>query len=159
VILLNGLRSAVAGLGQGLGQLATQSAADHALAADGTAKTHHIPDGALTLGLLNQQNVDVKWLPGNISVPKSGDRTYLSISVGGDHIVTAANIIGCTYGLTVSTANDPIIGQDKLHGVGTYYEAPTEKQSYTCSTDSAPTSGWQPANSSQLKQISSPTSG
>jgi hypothetical protein len=159
VTLVNTLRS---GLGQAVGQAvggAIEGAAAQASSADDTAKAHHIPDGALTLSLLNQ-HLDVEWLPGSDSVPISGNKTYVSITVGGDHVVTAANIIGCDYGLTVSSASDPIIGQDHLPGVGTYVGPPDGAESLSsCSADSAPTSGWEQADRSVLKQIITPTSG
>jgi hypothetical protein len=146
-------------LGQAIGG-AIEGAAAEASSANDTAQAHQIPDGALTLSLLNEQNLDVEWLPGSDSVAISGNKTYVSITVGDDHVVTAANIIGCDYGLTVSSASDPIIWQDHLPGVGTYVGPTGGAESVSaCSADSAPTSGWQPADPSVLKQIITPTKG
>jgi hypothetical protein len=124
-----------------------------------TAETHHIRDGALTLGLLNSQHARVIWITGDRSVPISGRSTYVSISVGDDHVVTAVNQLACAYGLTVSAANDPIIAKDQLPGAGTYYEFDLSSQAPSCSADSAPTSGWLSVTPTQLEQIRSQTSG
>ena len=129
-------------VGKAVADVSSQGAAANALLADHTARAHHIPDGALTLALLDQQRFDVKWVAGDASVPISGAKTYVSISMDGHHVLTAANIIGCSYGLTVSTANDPIVRQDGLPGVGTYWVVPVPSQSASiCSANSAPRSG------------------
>ncbi len=136
------------GIGEAVSEAATEGAATFALSADETAKAHHIWDGALTLSLLNQERLDVKWLPADVSVPLSGGNTYVSVSVAGDEVTTADDIIGCEYGLTVSALNDPIIGQDHLPGTGTYWAASESPlgPGATCSADSAPSSGWERAN-------------
>jgi len=138
----------------------TQEAAAAAFSADGVAKSHRIPDGALTTSLLNQQRPGVKWLPGNVPTPASGSHTYVSVGVAGDHVVTAAETAGCIYGLTVSASNDPIIAQDQLPGAGTYWALPVRLGSPSaCSADSAPTSGWGRADRSALEWINTPTKG
>lgn len=147
------------GIDQAVGEMSVSGAAS-ALSADRTAKAHHLQDGALTLALLNNQHVTVKWFSGDRSVPMSSRTTYVSINVGDDHVVTAVNQLGCAYGITVAAANDPIIGQDQLPGVGTYYEFSLgPPPTHACSADSAPTSGWQSISPSQLQKTGTPTSG
>lgn len=139
-----------------------EGAAARSQAADEIATIDRIPDSALTVALLNQQQLDVKWLSASDSVPKSGKTTYVSISLGGDHVVAAAKfLLACTFGLTVSSASDPIIGQDQLPGVGTYWSVSQggSQSTSSCSADSAPTSRWEPADRSVLKQIMTSTSG
>jgi hypothetical protein len=125
-----------------------EGAAVQARSADFTARAHHIFDGALTLDLLNGQHDNVKWLPGGDSVPVSGKTTYVSISVGGDHVFTAVEVNrgACEYGLTVSAVNDAIIGQEHLQGVGTYWAIEVPGSVKTCTADSAPTSVWNYSN-------------
>jgi hypothetical protein len=156
--------SAYNGILKGVGaaaEVATQEAAAAASSADGVAKSHGIPDGALTLALLTQQRLGVNWLPSNVQASFSATHIYVSVGVAGDHVVTAADPGVCIYGLTVSSSNDPIIGQDQLPGVGTYWAIPVGAgSSSACSADSAPTSGWEPADrSAALKQIITPTKG
>lgn len=138
-------------IGQAIVEL-VESGAAQALSADKAAESHHIQDGSLTLGLLNHQHVGVTWISGDLSVPVSGRSTYVSISVGDDHAVTAVNKGVCSYGLTVSALNDPVIVQDHLSGVGTYWAlAGTTKR---CSADSAPSSGWNPFDEQAFRQAS-----
>ena len=156
--------SAYHGIVRGVGAAAveaTQEAAAAASSADDVAKAHDIPDGALTLALLTQQRLGVNWLPSNVPAPVNGSFNYVSVGVAGDHVVTAVHAAGCIYGLTVSSSNDPIIGQDQLPGVGTYWAIPVGAGSTSaCTADSAPTSGWEPADTSAaLKQIITPTKG
>lgn len=139
-----------------------EGAAARSQAADEIATIDRIPDSALTLAPLNQQHLDVKWLSASDSVPKSGKTTYVSISLGGDHVEAAAKfLLSCTFGLTVSSASDPIIGQDQLPGVGTYWSVSQggSQSTSSCSADSAPTSGWELADRSVLKEIMASTSG
>ncbi len=157
-----GLRAFGGAVIQGFTDYGEHDAAAWSLSADGAAKAHHIWDGALTLSLLNQQYLDVKWLPGDESVPVSGQKTpetYVSISVGGDHVVTAAMVLFCSYGLTVSASNDPIIREDRLSGLGTYWTLQGAPQPASlCSADSAPNIGWERADRSELKSITNPAS-
>lgn len=147
---------------QAFGEATTVGPPAYARFADDTAKTHHIFDGALTLRLLNQQHLDVKWFSGDHSVsPFLADNKIakpaddVSVSVGGDHVVTAAYLLGCAYGLTVSAANDPIIGEDHLPGVGTYWDGNQSSPLATnsCSADTAPTSGWERANPNEIRSF------
>ncbi|HLN17463.1 MAG TPA: hypothetical protein VK277_12030 [Acidimicrobiales bacterium] len=158
------LQSAGRDLGQGIGQamgVITQGAAAKASFADGVAKAHHIPDGGLTLAVLNQQRPDVRWLAGDRSAPLSGNDPYVSISVAGDYVITVADFASCTFGLTVSAKNDPIISQDHLPGVGTYYVFPNPSPSLTptCSANAAPTTGWTTADTAVIRQINASSSG
>jgi hypothetical protein len=132
----------------------TQGAAAESLSADDIARAHHIPDGELTIGLLNHQHLDVTWLSGADSVPLGGNKNYVSIAVGSDHVLTAVNQGFCAYGVTVSGAKDPIISKDRLPGIGTYFEFTDGTQpTATCSADSAPTSGWEPTDRSELEPM------
>jgi hypothetical protein len=141
-------------------EVTTEEAAAAAFSADGVAKSHRIPDGALPLSLLTQQRSGVNWLPSNVPAPVSGSYTYVSVGVASDHVVTAVDTAGCIYGLTVSASNDPIIRQDQLAGVGTYWAIPERLGSPpACSADSAPTSGWERADRSALEWINTPTKG
>lgn len=142
----------------------TETAAAEALLADDTATSHQLPLGALTLALLDQQRPHVTWSGGSDSVPISSNRTYVSVAAAGGHVVTAVNMGFCTYGLTVIANDDPIIGQDQLSGVGTYSALSTTMASAvasatSCSAESAPSSGWVPANRSAMERIIAPTSG
>lgn len=136
------LRDVAIDIGKGLNLAPLfEAGAVQARSADETAIHHHLWDGALTLDLLNDQHSDVRWIPGNDPVAVSGKRTDVSVSVGGDHVVTAVNEALCSYGIAVSAPNDPIIAQDQLPGVGTYWtfnSGAPEK----CSADSAPSTGW-----------------
>jgi hypothetical protein len=155
VFILGAVHGVVTAVGQSAGDVATEGAAAEALSADEVAKSHHIPDGALTLSLLNQQQPDVVWLPGDVPVPISGDRTYVSTQMASGHVVTAANFAGCVYGLTVSEASDSVISQYRLRGTGTYWALQDSSTSGApCSADTAPTFGWQRADTNDLKQIS-----
>jgi hypothetical protein len=156
---VNRFYAAVKSAGPAIGDAMTQGAAATALTADDTARANHVPDGALTLSLLNQQHLDVDWLPGNASVPTSGNKTFVSITVGDSHVVTAASIIGCEYGLTVSSADDPIIGQDHLPGVGTYWAVLGDysQPRPICSADSAPSVGWKRASPEAMNGMVAPS--
>jgi hypothetical protein len=141
---------------QALGEVTAQSPAAYAQFADDTAKTHHLFDGALTLGLLKRQHLDVRWVAGNDpkTVPDDGGTPNVSIAVDNGHVVTATYLLWCAYGLTVSASNDPIIGDYHLPGIGTYraigaLAAPVD----ICSADRAPTSGWQRANPQDIRSI------
>jgi hypothetical protein len=160
VFILSAYR-AIVRVGGTVAEAATQEAAAAAFSADGVAKSHRMPDGALTLSLLAQQRLGVNWLRSNVPAPVSGSYTYVSVGVAGDHVVTAVHTSGCIYGLTVSSSNDPIIVQDQLPGVGTYWALPVRLGSpSSCTADSAPTSGWEQADRSDaLKQIITPTKG
>ncbi|MGD0394753.1 MAG: hypothetical protein ABSC41_19180 [Acidimicrobiales bacterium] len=149
------VRAVGTGIGEAASEAATEGAAAFALSADETAKAHHIRDGALTLSLLNQQHLDVKWLPADVSVPLSGGNTYVSVSAAGDEVTTADDIIGCEYGLTVSALNDPIIGQDHLPGTGTYWASSESAlgRGAPCSADSAPSSGWVRADPKGIRNV------
>lgn len=74
---------------------------------------------------------------GDIALPASGALAasdalpgsgyQVSVDVGGDHVVTATRLAAtlrlpfCIYGLTVSASDDPVISQDHLPGVGSYW--------------------------------------
>ncbi len=136
----------------------TQDGAAKASLADGVAKAHHIPDGALTLALLNTLDPDATWLPGGDSVPMNG-RT-VSITAAGNHVVTAVNFGICEYGLTVAATNDPIIGEYDLPGAGTYFAyTDLPGSTRTCSADTAPSSGWVRADNSVVTTLNGPPSG
>lgn len=117
-----------------------KAAAALAQSADETARRLHISDASSTLGLLDEQHSKVRWLPANDPSPFSEKRTYVSISVGGDHVLTAVDAGFCTYGLTVSAPGDPIIARDQLPGIGTYWTISPRTEG--CSANSAPKTGW-----------------
>lgn len=162
VVIVNALHSFAHSFstGFGLSGLAQDGAAKASLA-DGVARANHIPDGALTPALLNAERPDVKWFSGGDSVPMaSSGQTDVSISTAGNHVLTAVYFGTCEYGLTVATQNDPIISLYGLPGVGTYFVFPaTAGSTRACMADSAPTSGWVPADRSVLKVINAPPSG
>jgi hypothetical protein len=144
-------------IGQGIAVATTQGAAAEALMADGIAKAHHIPDGALTPALLNTQHLDVKWISGGVSIAESDGGNHVSVSALGDHVVTAMNIAFCEYGLTVTAQNDPIIGAYHLPSVGTYLAfSDMAGSTKACSADSAPSAGWVQADISALRAINAP---
>jgi hypothetical protein len=150
-------RNGVATAGSEIGATVTQGGAALAYSANSTASAVHVPIGALSIADLNENHaVNVRWVSAGVSVPEGGNSMRVSTSIGRDHVITAAQFGLCSYGLTVSAAGDPIIRQDGLPGVGTYWVdggISTNQRSAVCSADSAPTAGWQPADLSTLRQL------
>lgn len=142
-------RSIAQGLG-GVAEAVTEEAATNSSLADQVATERHIPDGALTPSLLNQTHPEVTWLGGDVSV---GSPNFVSISAQDNHVVTAQNVGGCAYGLTVSSPSDPVISRIGLPGVGTYWTMPPAPPNSTCSADSAPTTTWTRADPKTLKHL------
>jgi hypothetical protein len=145
-------------LGKGLTALSNESAAASAASAAGVAKAQHVPDGSLTIALLQQYRPRMTWLPGDEASPSSTSQT--SISVEGDHIITAMStpVTACVFGVTVSSSADPIISADHLPGAGTYSmirKAPPGQNSQpaSCAADLAPTTGWERPNSAGLRAL------
>jgi hypothetical protein len=136
-------------LGKALGQAfsgLSQFAAGDAAYATEVASNHHIPDGALTPTFLNQEGHGLEWVSRNASKTDSGGNQYVSISAADAHVVTAENIGSCQYGLSVTSATDPVVAADHLAGVGTYWNWNTPEPVSGCTADSAPTTGWQRAD-------------
>lgn len=97
----------------------------------------------LTTSTLNAELPAYAWIDGATYVPlSSAKKPIVGFLASGSHIETAVQSVrkGCSYGLTVTSATDPIIAADHLFGPGTYYAvvAPTSQ----CRADQAPTSGW-----------------
>ena len=167
---------AFSGIGQSLEQIFSninraiaQSGAAAAATADGVARDQRIPDGALTVAVLNRERPSLRWLAGDIPLPANvalaasgalpGSGYQTSVDVGGDHVVTATRLAAtlrlpfCIYGLTVSANDDPVISADHLPGVGNYWAMLGSSTSMrpTCSADSAPNSGWRRADPTTLR--------
>jgi hypothetical protein len=136
-----GARNVGNGIGQGLKNLSQQWAATFAAQAADRATTHGEPESALTPQLLNKWGgvPSATWVSGDVGVPDPGNGNYVSVSVGLAHVVTAASLGTCSFGLTVSSSTDPIVATYHLHGVGTYQ---AQKLVQSCSAAAAPSTGW-----------------
>jgi hypothetical protein len=173
VVLVAVTIAAVIAVTSGLDQLAdsqrsvtdtvAQFGAVAAVSAGDVAWDQHVSDGALTVALLDQQRPLMTWVPGteplpaaNVSIP-----TLVSISVAGDHVVTANRAVFCTFGLTVSSPDDPVIAEDGLPGVGTYASVPrpTTAAARTCSAESAPALGWKRTDTTTMNLLEKVLSG
>ena len=130
------------GIGQGLSNLQKGWAAMYASEAAQAASTHGEPEAALTPQLLNEWRGGPllgTWVSGEVGVPDPGNGDYVSVSVGPAHVLTAASLGTCSFGLTVSSSTDPIVAAYHLHGVGTYQ---AQNLGQSCSAAAAPSSGW-----------------
>lgn len=133
------------GIGQGLSNIPTGWAAGFASDAANRARAHGEPESALTPQLLNQWGgvPAATWVSAKVSVLDNGNANsnYVSVSVGSAHVLTAASIGGvCSFGVTLSSAADPIVAAYHLPGVGTYQAQNLGRQS--CSAAAAPSRGW-----------------
>jgi hypothetical protein len=148
-------------LGQNLTDTASQFGAVAAVSADNVARNGHVSDRTLTVALLDQQRPLMTWVPPTQSLPATSGAFVVSFSAAGSHVVTANRSVFCTFGLTVSAADDPIIVQDGLHGVGTYamVPRPSTAAAKTCSADSAPTLGWKRTDPKIVRQLAQFMSG
>lgn len=147
------VRSFGESIGRGFSGLSQMPAAAEASEADQAAHAHQVPDAALTPGVLNSWNMGlsavgspVTWVGADASIPDPGDGgyarrvgTYVSVSVGSAHVLTAVNDGACAFGLAVSDPNDPIIAADHLPGTGSFS---AQNPSLPCSAASAPSKGW-----------------
>ncbi len=96
----------------------------------------------LTTSTLNARLPAYTWVDGGTNVPLSSAKSQIvGFVASGSHIETAVKIFPgrCSYGLTISSATDPIIAADHLAGPGTYYSVMSTSQ---CIADQAPPSGW-----------------
>ncbi len=132
-------------IGKALGDVVSAvpiSGAGFSAKADRLAHSDGVPDGALTLAMLNQGLPHVRWTAGPVGAG-TGERGAVSVNAWGDHVFAAADPLGnntCAFGLTVSSPTDPIIGLDQLPGPGTFWHFTVNTP--TCSAAAPPTSGW-----------------
>jgi hypothetical protein len=79
------------------------------------------------------------WVPGTVA---STSLSVVSLDSTGDHLTTAVEtgLIGCSYGLVVTSASDPIVVADDLLGSGIFYS--TTNPGSFCAANHAPTFGW-----------------
>jgi hypothetical protein len=154
--------------GKGLGYAVTdafkqsnESGAYVASSAASLAQADHISYSNLTVSTLNAKRADETWVSATTNAVTSGDAYKFVVSVEGadDHIVTAVMpLIQCVYGLSVSAPTDPVIQQDQLPGVGTYFNSagsayPTTAAPVACNAATAPTAGWTRANPAILQEL------
>jgi hypothetical protein len=132
---------------------AVEAGATSSWMASNTARTDHVPDGAAMVPFLNKQWSNYKWFSAGTAVPPSGATKYVSIGAGPDDVVTAqslgAETGGCAYGVTVTSASDPVISRFGLPGPGTYW-AGSGTVANQCSASTAPLTGWSAADGSVL---------
>jgi hypothetical protein len=135
------VRSTDNGIGQGVSNTQTGWAARFASQAADRAAAHGEPEAAMTPQLLNEWrgSPSVTWVSADVAVPDPGDGNVVSISVGRAHVLTAARLLTCSLGLSVSSSTDPIVAEYHLSGVGTYQ---AQNLGQSCSASAAPRSGW-----------------
>jgi hypothetical protein len=138
-------------VGAGIGQLLATSGSASNDAAE-LATKDGIPLDQLTPSVLNDQLPAYLWLPGTADVPSaSASRTPVGVSVGVGHVLTVITFAPgtCFYGLTITSATDPLLTQDHLPGVGTYTLAAFNASKCIAAAGALPTSSWDPATPSE----------
>jgi hypothetical protein len=132
------------GIGRGLEQLG-QSMEIGGTTADAAASVAASqPPGSLSVFELNRELPKYTWVDGATTVPTSRlRRPIVGVNIVGTSIETAVQPASglCSFGLSVTSSNDPSITEDRLPGPGTYYQGVFH--STQCIADQAPTSGWQ----------------
>ena len=131
------------GIGQGLEQLAQsmEIGGTTADAAAGVAASQ--PPGSLSVSSLNKELSKYEWVDGKTDVPSSSlKRPIVGVNIVGTSIETAVQPAPglCSFGLSVTSSNDPLIIEDHVPGPGSYYQ--DVFQSTQCVADQAPTSSW-----------------
>jgi hypothetical protein len=146
--LLQGVGKAIGkGVAAGIDQLMTTPASASKNAAE-LATKDGIPLDQLTPPVLNNRLPAYLWLSGSAVVPyQSANRTPMGVSVGAGHILTVDSFApgSCIYGLTITSATDPLLTQDHLPGVGTYVLAPVNASKCIAAVGALPNSSWVPA--------------
>lgn len=100
--------------------------------------------GSLSPSFLAAKLPQYQWVDGATNVPySSAGRFIVGVNASGTHIVTAvkADRFFCMYGLSITSAADPLVTEDHLAGPGTYFQSVW--QAPQCVADQAPDSGWQ----------------
>lgn len=137
-----GIGNAMSNLGKGIGQAAVAIEAG-GTAANNAAASMGPQGGSLSASVLNARLPKYQWVDGATNVPvSSGKRYVVGVSASTTHIVTALQIAPgqCSYGLSVTSDEDPIITDDHLAwGSGTYYNLYPAPR---CVADQAPVAGW-----------------
>ena len=130
------------GIGQGLERLG-QSMEIGGTTADAAASVAASqPPGSLSVSELNRELPKYAWVDGATIVPTSRlRRPIVGVNIVGTSMETAVQPAPglCSFGLSITSSNDPVIIEDHLPGPGTYYQV----QNTPCVADQAPTSGWQ----------------
>lgn len=130
------------GIGQGFEQ-AAQAMELGGTTADAAARVAASqPPGSLSVSELNTELPKYAWVDGATTVPTSRlRRPIVGVNIVGTSIETAVQPAPglCSFGLSVTSSNDPVIAEDRLPGPGSYYQV----QNVPCMADQAPTSGWQ----------------
>jgi hypothetical protein len=137
-------RQSFANIGSGFANLGKvmESGGTASNAAAGLAAP--LPPGFLSLSTLNAKLPSYQWVDGATNVPyTSSQRPIVGISATGTHVVTAVQSGPglCSFGLTITSNADPLIGQGGLSGQGTYYQATNATPG--CVANQAPASSWQ----------------
>ena len=173
VVLMTGAALAfwlvLPGGGRDLGQAAddafeqsNESGAYAAASAASLAQTDHISYSRLTMSTLNSERAEETWVSATTNALTYGNAQKFVVSINGadHHIVTAVMPLRqCDYGLSVSASTDPVIQQDQLPGVGTYFNSVGAAYGSTpaptvCNAATAPTGGWTRANPAILQELS-----
>lgn len=158
-LVVVGSLSWVHGFGRAVGRAVatalTEGAAGYASRAEQVATDHRIPMSALTPALLNRDAPTVRWVPADASTVSSGiTGPAASIATGPNHALVAAQLASCDYGLVVTTASDPIIAENHLPGVGTYYVVGSDTTpGSSCSATAAPSVGWHRADPADIRTL------
>jgi hypothetical protein len=111
------------------------------------ATNDRIPLAQMTPSVLNNRLPAYFWLPGIADVPaRSAVRIPVGVSVGAGHILTVTQFApgSCVYGLTVTSATDPLLSEDHLPGVGTYLLSPVNASKCIAAAGALPNSSWVP---------------
>ena len=156
-------------IGKGLGQAAgdafmqsDQIGAYSAASAASLAQADHISYSTLSMSTLNAKRADETWVSATTEVLMSGNTKKFVVSFEGAdfHFVTAVMLLDqCVYGLSVSSAADPVIRRDDLPGVGTYFNSAAAPfgsvgAPAVCDAATAPAVGWTRANPATMRELS-----
>lgn len=129
---------------------AVEAGATSSWMASDVARIDHVPDGAAMVPFLNQQWSNYKWFSATTAVAQSGSTNYVSIGTGPNDVVTAQSLGGgCTYGITLTSASDPVVSTYGLPGPGTYWVA-SGMHGDARRASTAPLTGWSAADRSVL---------
>jgi hypothetical protein len=119
-------------------------------------QANHAQSGSLTLTWLDSQLPRARWVSGSTNVPYSDTaRPVISVFIAGNHVVTAERLVdnSCTYGITVSSSSDPVIGAFDLPRPGSYGQLAVSSMA-ACSAENAPTTGWMSVSKTVLRDQS-----
>lgn len=100
---------------------------------------------------LNTRLPKYQWVDGATNVRYSAQRPIVGMTASGTHIETAVEGRGgsCSFGLTITSSNDPLTTEDHVSSLGESYHLVGPRTYWQtvydppqCAADQAPTSGW-----------------